>query len=318
MIRGPALLLIGYQRTESLGQILSMADLAGIKKIYVSIDGPKALDSRSLSIQSHIREILRTFEKRFGGELYVRFHKRNRGCAAAVISSCEWAFEFEHSLFILEDDCIPSIEFFDFVNAHKGALQSVDNLMMICGSQFAPESVTEGNAVYSKYPLIWGWFTTSSKWQVMRQAYLSQTPIPKSHSAISKAELRYWRAGAKRARLGRVDAWDTVLASYFVENGLKSILPPVPLVTNIGNDKFATHTKGENEFLNIEVGVLAPSGYILARVDKVDIWLKSHFYKISIRHLFTTRLTEMIDFFKLPIFEPLDVRFSESNLDFID
>ena len=310
--------MIGYQRTESLEQILRIADLAGMRNIYVSIDGPNEHDLQALEIQHRIRGILQSFEERFGGKLFVRFHTRNRGCAAAVISSCEWAFKNEQALFILEDDCIPSIDFFEFVNAHKNSLESDDNLMMICGSQFAPESVAEGNAVYSKYPLIWGWFTTSSKWQVMRQAYLRQIPIGKSNSLISKAELRYWRAGAKRARSGRVDAWDTVLASYFIENGLKSILPPVPLVTNIGNDKFATHTKGENEFLNIETGVLAPSGYILARNNQVDVWLKSHFYKISIRHLFSTRITEIIDFFKEPIFEPLDIRFSESNLDFVD
>ena len=310
------MLLICYQRTESLMTILRTAELAKVGRIYVSIDGPKRGDSRGLEIQGEIRQILENFKTDFEGKLFIFFRGENRGCAASVISSCEWVFSKEESLFVLEDDCIPSIEFFQFGEAHFNTLVMEDKLMMICGSQFAPISLTRGAAVYSKYPLVWGWFTTKNKWSVMRQAFIQKAPDGKSISSISMAERRYWRAGAKRALQGRVVVWDTALASYLIENSLQTILPPIPLVSNIGNDEFATHTKESNQFLNVEIGVLKKSGFSLAQNPYVDLWMKDNFYKIATRHLFSTRITQILDFCKIKAYEPLAVRFEKGIKDF--
>jgi hypothetical protein len=150
----------------------------------------------------------------------------------------------------------------------------------------------------------------------MRQAFTHKAPSGKVNSEVSRAELRYWRAGARRALQGRVDVWDTALASFLIENNFQTILPPIPLVTNIGNDEFATHTKESSQFLNVKTGVLDNSGSAVARVSEVDSWMKNNFYKIAIRHLLTTRITQLIDFTKLPVTESLEVRFRNSMKDF--
>jgi hypothetical protein len=76
----------------------------------------------------------------------------------------------------------------------------------------------------------------------------------------------------------------------------KAILPGEPLISNKGNDASATHTTSDSPWLNLSLGKF--DGSALPKYSqRVDVWLKNTFYKITLRHLVTTRITRFLDLF---------------------
>ena len=126
-----AVLVIGYQRLENIAKILEIVKKNKIKRIYISIDGPRSLDLASVSMNHSIRELIGTFKKNFDGQIIDHYREINRGCAASVISSCNWIFSKEKYAIVLEDDCIPSDGFFEFINTNFQNFDEDSNLVIV-------------------------------------------------------------------------------------------------------------------------------------------------------------------------------------------
>ena len=82
-------------------------------------------------------------------------------------------------------------------------------------------------------------------------------------------------------------------------NSFNSLLPGINLVNNIGDDRFAVHTKKRSEFINMKESNHKLSDIIQRENDLADKWLEKNFYKIKYRHLLTTRITWLIDKIKI-------------------
>ena len=80
-----------------------------------------------------------------------------------------------------------------------------------------------------------------------------------------------------------------------IANKKYSIIPDEPLVSNVGDDSSATHTLEESPWLHIDFGKFADTKKAPAISKASDDWLRKNFYKISLRHLFTTRITLIRD-----------------------
>lgn len=286
-------LLLTYKRSTSLKEILSVCASIGLKRLYINVDGPKTDSYSDRSEQERVISLCKTWEQEHP-EIKVQINIRqvNLGCSTAVLQSIDWAFGFETNLIILEDDCIPDLSFFQFCKDTFPFLHDKDNIMLSCGSQFAPLTLTEGRWMISKYALTWGWATTREKWFRLKEYMLAEGK--KRNSSIKLHEQVYWRAGARRARFGYVDVWDTILVNSMIENNLSAILPATTLVSNKGDDAFATHTNDDSTWLHQNTGVYSPCP-VLEENHYVDDWLKRNFYKIRYRHLISTTVSRFLD-----------------------
>lgn len=311
-----ALLVTAYQRVDTVGQILEIASFSGVNRVYIVID--RAATKSNELIQEKIALLCEDYRPRFS-YMHVIRRDRNVGCAASIISSIDWVFKNEEYLCILEDDCIPTSDFFEFVRASKKYLESEGDILLTCGTQFAPKALSNGKWIKSKYALTWGWATTKSNWSLIRSSILlpSRTSLfDLSIQSIKKslnAEDRYWASGARRARAGYVDVWDTVLLEVMRTQNKFSILPPESLVVNIGDDIEATHTQG-SEWTHQSVGGFVPQDREPKVIVEVDAWLKKFFFKISARHLISTRITHLVDVFKAPKLLTLSERFYNNQI----
>ena len=287
----PPVLIVGFRRFQNLKNILHICVQAGVTRIYVAIDGPRsdADEEDILACKSALVE----FEKTFNGILSTRFATVNGGAAYSVLSGCDWVFESEEFAIILEDDCLPSLDFFTYVSDARKHLSLDSNVYLIGGSQFVPREYTSDTWHLSDYPSIRGWATSRRKWGVLRQE-LRTFNFRKSRF-IKSPEFTYWEAGATRAFLGFVDAWDTPLVHILKLNKWKTILPGRNLVSNVGNDFAATHTLTSSPWLGMEVQPYLPSTERPEINERVNKWLRQNFYQISFRHFFTTRGTRLLD-----------------------
>jgi hypothetical protein len=243
------------------------------------------------------------------------FREENMGCAVSVISSVDWFFSFEKFGVILEDDCIPAVDLFDFVASVSQDFDSDENLWMICGSQFVPPAITLQQPYLSMYPLVWGWATSKNKWHSMKKEILTVNQSFIDIPGVSKFENAFWRAGRRRGLLGFTDVWDTILVQRMLAQNKRVIHPGSNFVTNIGNDSVAANVDLKSKWTNISYSELVPFHGQLKNNLNADLWLRRNVYRIHMRHLVTTKITYMRDLIvrsrrKAP---PLTVRWNSTR-----
>ena len=289
--------MVAYLRPESLKLILETAHKSGIRNFFVSIDFPRDPSAENLELSSQVLRVATDFELGSEAKVTTALRDKNVGCTPAVLSSCDWAFSQSENLIILEDDCIPTSDFFDFCRTSLSAIKEDPRIWLAGGSQFAPLDLINEPWLLSKYPLTWGWCTTSINWTLIRNSL--STPKGKltrvNSPELSLHERQYWNAGAKRAFSGISDAWDTPLVQQMMLNKALAILPKLPLISNVGNDPVATHTHGDAMGLRANTGTFSTPESSPKRNPEVENWLRNDFYAIKFRHLLSTKITSLID-----------------------
>lgn len=288
-------LIIAYRRHENVLRLIDILKKKGVNRIYVAIDCNSPSDPASLLDVKKTIDVTMEASRKMPGQIRVAVHSENVGCSAAVLSACEWFFENEEFGVIFEDDCIPAEEFFAYANHARNIIETNSNIWLFCGTQFASREKSEDSWSLSRYALIWGWGTSKRNWNQIASS-LKEKSLKVLSKEISFAEKQYWNAGAIRSSSGVVDAWDNVLIQRMLTLGKKSILPKYALVSNIGNDLAATHTIGNLPWLRLETGGFDLPKTVPNDNSILDQWLKTKFYKISIRHILTTRITHFFDF----------------------
>jgi hypothetical protein len=298
----PALLIVAYLRIDSVREILQKAHQFGIDRVYIVID--RAKTSEGLLHQNELHRMIETYSSKFS-VFQTHYRRANVGCAVSVLTGLDWIFHFEEFVCILEDDCIPTLDFFEFVISSRRYLDSDVDLMLVCGTQFAPVEITRNTWLKSNYSLTWGWATTKDKWMKIRADFLNLeidqrgfrgTSITRLLKNFTNPETIYWISGARRAYEGYVDVWDTILVKNLYFSGQAALLPGCTLVENIGDDTYATHTRNST-WTKLETGHYFPDDSEPKVNLFVNDWLKDKFFRIRFRHLITTRLTFLLDKF---------------------
>jgi len=294
-----SVLIVGYRRAENILNILNICQNSGILNIFVSIDGPKTNSIQGELDNKKVRKTIDNFESTFVGNLTIHFRDSNVGCAASVMTSCDWFFAQSEYGVVLEDDCIPSEAFFLFAKNMEAIIVNDAGIWLACGTQFAPRELINNSAIISQYALTWGWATSKVKWLEIKRSIFENSQLKGlKNDNLGFIEKVYWKAGARRAYQGFTDVWDTVLVYQMRIENRYAVLPPENLITNIGNDFAATHTHEISDFLNRNVGSYFGNEEI-SYSDEVDVWLKNNVYQISFRHLVSTKIRYLLDLFNI-------------------
>jgi hypothetical protein len=204
-----------------------------------------------------------------------------------VISAIDWFFTNEKSGFILEDDLIPSLDFFKFASDGLAKYELNEDVWMISGSRMVPSQEGQVESDWSCYPMIWGWATWAARWLTMRETYSESDRF--NYINFFSAKYNFWSAGSRRAKSGLIDTWDIPLAFAQWSQSKFSMIPPVNLVTNIGFDSQAMHTSGDVFPLNHPAESL-PLNYSLSgrpnliSSNRYDKELEEILFRIRPRH----------------------------------
>ena len=290
-----SVLIVGYRRADNILKILEICKDSGISNIYISVDGPKSGNFEGIEDHNKIQNNLAKFKSTFSGNVTIYLRERNVGCAASVMSSCDWFFEQTNYGAVLEDDCLPTKDFFIFAKNMEARIFGDKEIWLACGTQFAPKVLTNNSAIISQYALTWGWATSKLKWLEIKRSIFENNQIEVNRiPKLGIVDKVYWEAGARRAYQGFTDVWDTVLVYRMQIENKYAVLPSDNLITNVGNDFAATHTHGDSVFLNQKIGIFLDNGNI-AYSPTVDLWLKENLYGISNKHLFSTKMRSILD-----------------------
>lgn len=246
-------LVLAYNRPESLSRLLDHLIPSPAKSISVWIDGPKleAADQRD------VRSCLEIASGRLqGADDAVYVNKVNLGCRTSVTQGIEWFLGSHATGVILEDDILPSKDFFPYMNEALalGPNHGPVELGSIAGFNCVPASHQQspGKSRASVFFSSWGWGTWASQWSRLRMDLMpwrlyaeaiSDNPI------LNMYGYRYLRQIHNLISIGRLDSWAYVALLEHLRLGLKVQVPSRSLVENTGFNTKASHTSRKPEWL---------------------------------------------------------------------
>ncbi len=279
-------LLLAFSRLDGVSRLLTSLNPSQLESIYIAIDGPTSDEIEAIQVQ--LVSLVESYCTINSIRLVVWQRSENLGVAAAIISAVDWFFSNEEFGIILEDDLIIGEDFVEFVVGNRDLLDRDDEILLISGNQFDQYAQLETPRNWTTYPLIWGWATSKKKWEIMKYGIV-HSRIPLFRKPFNKVE-NFWRVGSLRVRSRQIDTWDIPLVYFMLQNRKLCLIPDKNLVSNLGNDRFASHTALDAFPLNLPIEKLyAPfeiSKQSTKQTHKYNLFLENEVFQIKKKHAF--------------------------------
>lgn len=244
-----AVLLLIFNRPNTSIKVFEKICQAKPLKLYIAGDGPRVGKVGDKEKVNKARAIVNKIN--WPCEVKTLFSEKNLGCKKGVSSAITWFFNQEEKGIILEDDCVPCLDFFNFCQNSLDYYSKDNKIFAINGSNFQNNKWRgEASYYFSKYFHCWGWATWKRSWKNY-DGDIKFWPKWSNSKAWSdfipdKIERRYWKKIFDLVYAGKIDSWAyPMLASMWFKNKIV-INPNVNLVSNIGFGEDATHTKKAN------------------------------------------------------------------------
>ncbi|MFZ2957709.1 MAG: nucleotide-diphospho-sugar transferase [Candidatus Ozemobacteraceae bacterium] len=245
LLHTPVLFLI-FNRPDTTACVFDMIRQAKPPRLYIASDGPReSRAGESLRVRETRDFVLQSIS--WDCEVKTLFRENNLGCKIAVSSAITWFFEQEEMGIILEDDTVPSLNFFWFCEELLEKYKDDLRVLHVDGTSFSQVLPISESYDFSKYALIWGWATWRRAWKSYDvkmgtfREFLSGKMIERVWD--TRAEQEFWTRLLSLAYEDKVDTWDFQwFYTIWSMNGL-TIRPRINMVKNIGFSQEATHTK---------------------------------------------------------------------------
>ena len=238
-----------FNRPDTAVQVFEEIRKAKPEKLYIISDA--AREGRTEEAEK-VKECRQAIENMIDWPCEVKknYAETNMGCKMRVSSGISWALENEDRIIILEDDVIPSEQFFLYMQQMLEEYKNKKHVMMVSGTNLIKKPEIEGDYTFSFFPSIWGWGTWRRAWSEHYDVDIKDWPEADRTGKLKKIfrdPLSYWlyRRDAYKVYNGEKDTWDIQWDHCrFMQQGL-GVVPKYNMVNNIGFDREdATHTTG--------------------------------------------------------------------------
>ena len=272
----PPVLFIVFNRPKLTQIVFNQIRSARPPKIYIACDGPRINREDDCYLIQEVKAICENID--WPCEVFNLTRDVNLGCKKAVSSAIYWFFENESEGIILEDDCKPHINFFQYCGVLLEKYKNDDRVGVISGSSLCDMRKKDfiwnnEDFIFSYYPSIWGWASWRRVWRDY-DVSISSWPSRKKDFLSLYPNLKLAKINYKilnKIYSGNLDTWDYQLSYMLWVTSRLAITPRINLIENIGFGPNATHTKLENHTLakmslmhieNLNFPLTPPSSYI--------------------------------------------------------
>ncbi len=237
-----AIALIIFNRIEETKKLINAVSKVTPSNIYIISDGPRENNFDDIEKVKYCRNIVEQID--WECNVVKIYSETNMGCMKRVITGLNEVFYNESRVIILEDDCIPTIDFFKFSEWGLDVFALNNQIGLISGSNLISDKIIENSRNgFSKYINIWGWATWKRTWEKF-DPLLTIMEVQDSINQFdfdSKIEKLFWKELFKLS-IYSSKIWDFRLQFYFFKYKLFSVYPKRNLIQNVGFGKDATHT----------------------------------------------------------------------------
>jgi hypothetical protein len=250
-------LVIAHRRSEHVRELIRSVAHYLPRKLFIAFDGWAPGDSEMEKECRKTREIA-IAESSWAEYLETDYAKHQMGLRARIVSAIDWVFESEDRVIILEEDCLPSLLFFEACEKLLPALERDMRIGQISGHTFAPRlspKVAPDDITFSPIRISdsWGWATWKSRWVWFHQADSAPT-LHTLNSEFRRFGIRtkvwpmFWSKMYRKSQSGEIDSWAFHWARTLIQNRAYSLIPSQSLVKNMGHGPGSTHFKAKQLF----------------------------------------------------------------------
>ena len=161
-----AVAYIVFNRPRHVEQTFDALRSARVSKLYIIADGPRAEVNSDVERCAEVRAILERVD--WPCLVSRNYADTNLGLKQRVSSGLTWVFEHEDAAIVLEDDCLPHVDFFNYCETLLMRYAEDKRVAVISGTNFQTAEYNNSyKAAYyfSKYNHCWGWATWKRSWE---------------------------------------------------------------------------------------------------------------------------------------------------------
>ena len=252
IIKKNSVLYCCYNRPNLVIKSIKHLDNKHVKKIYIFRDGPKNNLDDKINCNK-VAEIIKNYK--FDCNVSYKLNKHNLGCKLGMQSALSWFFKKEKQGIILEDDMIPSKNFFKFSNYCLEKYRDNKKIMMISGTNYVGSGKSSNEYYYSEQFLIWGWATWRSAWKKYdpkMRLWKKNNVKTEIKNRFSPSEYSFLKKKFDSLYTTYKDTWDIQWYFSCIYNKGLTIMPKANLISNIGKE--GTHDGLYTKTLFLKLG----------------------------------------------------------------
>ena len=159
--RSPVLLLT-WKRPQETIQLIDSLRSSRPSSIYIFSDGPTPSDSNRSKV-FHTRRILHSAID-WDCSIKRLYLDANLGCRKGVLTALNWFFSSVPEGIVLEDDCIPHPDFFQYCDLLLDRYRDDARISIISAYNQEHRSSVSSDYFFSRLGGIWGWASWQRAW----------------------------------------------------------------------------------------------------------------------------------------------------------
>lgn len=246
----PVLLII-YDRFDTTTQVLEVLKQVQPPRLYIASDAghQPAVHERVLAYRKATEDAIN-----WPCQIKTRYLPTNEGPRFGVGGAISWFFEQEERGMVLEHDCVPLPEFFDFCEHYLELLKNDKRIFHIGGNHYLPTGTKAPAAYLSRYNHIWGFASWARAWKHYDvhlnnlETWLAEEWVEKM--LPNKEERAYWFKRLRLLKAGEVRSWDYPWTLAMWRNEALALLPGGNMVRNVGFGEQSIHSQDSSHPLN--------------------------------------------------------------------
>lgn len=227
---------IVFNRLDCAMEVFAKIRQAKPERLYIISDGARADRAGEEEKVNTVRQYL---ESHIDWECEVQYNyaEQNMGSKYRIYSGLNWVFEKEEQAIVLEDDCVPSNDFFRYCQELLQMYASCEDVWMISGINVLRKQDSKEPYFFAKFSEIWGWATWKRAWTQL-DIEMESWPESRKKGALKYAydffSYRCYLREADHQYQSKRDAWDIPWRyTMLLHHGL-GIVPKENMVSNIG------------------------------------------------------------------------------------
>lgn len=256
----PPVLLIIFNRPDTTRLVFDRIREVKPERLFIAADGPRPGNPLDNDLCRKSRSVIGLID--WECDVSTLLHDSNLGCKMGPITAINWFFQHVKSGIILEDDCLPSRDFFILCHELLQRYHDDERIGMISGNNFGYDLYSSRLSYsFSRHGHIWGWATWKRCWDKYdgNLRFINNENISAIKANVSSNHFftnQWWR-GVDSVLYNNLDTWDYQWGVVRYANNYLTIRPRVNLVANLGFRSDATHTLSEPKA-------------IFSKVDRLD------------------------------------------------
>jgi hypothetical protein len=228
-------LFITFARLDYARKTFDAIKSAKPEVLYFYSNKARSEHSTEVTANAKIREFVDEIDWKC--DLHTFFRDEYVDVYTSLWGAMDWIFNNEEQAIVLEEDCVPSIAFFDYCAKLLERYKDDKRIWVLSGNNFIEGYNPNGyDYFFSYFPFLYGWASWSDRW---KSVYRDRLPYEKIEEYKLFNQIYVVPRAARQAlkftkNIVDTPAWDYRFQRTMKCNGGLGVIPRVNLVSNIG------------------------------------------------------------------------------------